>query len=162
MLSSLTVLSLAALSAAQNVYNAKSDGLSQHTIYMPSTSGKIPVLVWSSGGCMRDGKSWWDRYLCSGLISFTGGSQHGPALKETAAHGVMIIAMGTTGGGMGGKFGGLVRRQLGGGMGSVGSNVALQEEAFAWLQKNAGEGKYANVDISRVAVAGQSCGGLES
>jgi hypothetical protein len=56
MLSSLTLLSLAALSAAQKVYSAKDDGLSQHTIYMPDTPGRIPVLVWSSGGCIRDGR----------------------------------------------------------------------------------------------------------
>jgi hypothetical protein len=57
MRSSLTILSLAAFSVAQDisVYSARADGLSQHTIYMPKTPGKIPVLVWSSGGCMRDG-----------------------------------------------------------------------------------------------------------
>jgi hypothetical protein len=54
----LALLSFAALSAGQaiDVYSGKSAGLSQHTIYMPKTSGKIPVLVWSSGGCIRDGK----------------------------------------------------------------------------------------------------------
>ena len=52
-------LSLAVVSAAQeiNVYNAKDDGLSQHTIYMPeNATGKIPVMVWGSGACARDGK----------------------------------------------------------------------------------------------------------
>jgi hypothetical protein len=55
---SLAILPFAAFSASQqiDVYSGKSDGLSQHTIYMPKTSGKIPVLVWGSGGCMRDGK----------------------------------------------------------------------------------------------------------
>jgi hypothetical protein len=101
--------------------------------------------------------------------------QHAPALREASAHGVMIIAMGTTGGGKGGMMGGkggkggkggLIRRQGGkggkGGMNSMGSNIALQEEAFAWIGKNAGKGKYTKVDKDRVAVAGQSCGGLES
>jgi acetyl esterase/lipase len=40
--------------------------------------------------------------------------------------------------------------------------AALQKEALNWVEKNAGQGKYANVDKSRIAVAGQSCGGLES
>jgi hypothetical protein len=56
MLGSLAILSLAVLAAGQKVYSAKEDGLSQHTIFMPDTPGKIPVLVWSSGGCIRDGK----------------------------------------------------------------------------------------------------------
>ncbi len=106
MYGSFATLALVALSSAQgvNVYNAKLDGLSQHTIYMPSTKGKFPVLVWSSGGCIGDG-------ICSSLIrhhyhvpiSSVGGAQHGPALKEAASHGIMIIALGTT---EGGKFGG--------------------------------------------------------
>jgi len=58
---SAVLLSLATLVVGQkiNVYNAKDVGLSQHTIYMPEStpSGKIPVLLWASGGCMREGMS---------------------------------------------------------------------------------------------------------
>jgi len=55
---SITSLLLASVAVAQesNVYSGKADGLSQHTIYMPATKGKVPVLVWSSGGCIRDGE----------------------------------------------------------------------------------------------------------
>jgi hypothetical protein len=76
----------------------------------------------------------------------------------------MIIAMGNSRGGGKGKGGkGLFRRQgKGKGGGGMGGNVALQEEAFTWIEKNAGKGKYAKVDKTRVAIAGQSCGGLES
>lgn len=35
-------------------------------------------------------------------------------------------------------------------------------EVLDWLDANAGQGDYANVDGSRVAVWGQSCGGLEA
>jgi len=38
----------------------------------------------------------------------------------------------------------------------------LHEEALAWVEKNAGRGKYANVDKTRLGAAGQSCGGLET
>jgi hypothetical protein len=38
----------------------------------------------------------------------------------------------------------------------------LHEEALAWVEKNAGTGKYANVDKTRLGAAGQSCGGLET
>ncbi|KAF2664931.1 hypothetical protein BT63DRAFT_448332 [Microthyrium microscopicum] len=44
----------------------------------------------------------------------------------------------------------------------MGADIKLQKEALAWIAKNAGKGKYANLDGSRIAVAGQSCGGLES
>jgi hypothetical protein len=98
------------------------------------------------------------------LICSSGGRQHVNALRDATEHGIMIIAMGLLDGpGPGGKGKGpaLSRRQ-GKGLGGMGANVALQEEALTWLTKNAGKGKYANVDISRVAVAGQSCGGIES
>ena len=39
---------------------------------------------------------------------------------------------------------------------------ALQKASLAWIAENAGKGKFANVDGSRIAVAGQSCGGLET
>lgn len=83
----------------------------------------------------------------------------------------MIIAMGAQGGGKGGMGmgkgkGPLLRRQMPkggkGGMGSMGGDVKLQNEAFEWIVKNAGQGKYAKVDKNHVAIAGQSCGGLES
>jgi dienelactone hydrolase len=35
-------------------------------------------------------------------------------------------------------------------------------EALDWLDKYANQGKWANVDKTKVAVAGQSCGGLEA
>jgi hypothetical protein len=119
---SLAILSLVAGSASQqiNVYSGKADGLSQHTIYTPKTSGKIPVLVWSSGGCIRDGKvsSCVVNTQCANdQFLFAGGSQHGPALKEATAHGVMIIAMGTQGGGEMGGMGGFGKM---GGMGEKG------------------------------------------
>lgn len=39
---------------------------------------------------------------------------------------------------------------------------ALQKASLKWISENAGKGKYANVDGTRIAVAGQSCGGLET
>jgi hypothetical protein len=56
MFTSLALASLTAIATAQSVYSGKADGLSQHTIYMPTNApGKIPVLIWGSGGCQRDG-----------------------------------------------------------------------------------------------------------
>jgi len=46
--------------------------------------------------------------------------------------------------------------------GSGQTNYKMGVESLDWLDKNAGQGKYANVDKSKIAVAGQSCGGLEA
>jgi hypothetical protein len=35
-------------------------------------------------------------------------------------------------------------------------------ETLEWVDKNAGQGKWANMDKTKIAVAGQSCGGLEA
>jgi hypothetical protein len=198
-------LLLAAISTAQNinVYSGKDDGLSQHTVYMPTdVKGKVPVLIWASGGCAREGNEFLYLpvpeaifVLCFGASLLTqdvGGGMHGPALREATSHGNMIIAMGLLGGGgkgpktpkgeglelqsvclspltvldaesAGKRPGFLQRRQGKGGRGpSIQPTSPLHEEAFAWLEKNAGKGKYANVDKSRVAIAGMSCGGLEA
>jgi hypothetical protein len=52
----------------------------------------------------------------------------------------------------------------GGGMTSDLNNpkALLQKEALKWVEANAGQGKYAHLDKTRVAAAGQSCGGLET
>ncbi|KAL4969934.1 uncharacterized protein BDV14DRAFT_209075 [Aspergillus stella-maris] len=42
------------------------------------------------------------------------------------------------------------------------TNVQLMKDALDWISNKAGSGKYAAVDSSLVAVAGQSCGGLEA
>jgi hypothetical protein len=57
MRSFLAILSLVGLSVSQTIetYSGKDDGLSQHTIYKPNTKEKVPVLVFSSGGCFREG-----------------------------------------------------------------------------------------------------------
>ena len=72
----------------------------------------------------------------------------------------MIVAMGVSrsAGSAKGSKGGLASRQ----MGNMGADIKLHEEAIAWVIKNAGQGKYANVDKDRMAVAGQSCGGIEA
>jgi dienelactone hydrolase len=40
--------------------------------------------------------------------------------------------------------------------------AAWNTEAMNWITQNAGKGKYAQVDASRIGVGGQSCGGLEA
>jgi predicted peptidase len=44
-----------------------------------------------------------------------------------------------------------------------GSTTAAQmKQAIDWISSNAGKGNYANVDASRIAAAGMSCGGTEA
>ncbi|KAF1813252.1 hypothetical protein P152DRAFT_395037 [Eremomyces bilateralis CBS 781.70] len=65
------------------------------------------------------------------------------ALTEWASHGFLVIANGSPGG-----------------SGQTTSDMLLQSIEF--VTQNAGNGKYANIDASRIAAAGQSCGGLEA
>jgi hypothetical protein len=81
----------------------------------------------------------WGNGACSG-----NGTLFRRSLWEVASHGIFAIANGAANGG-GGQ-----------------TTAALQKEALDWLDKNAGVGKYANVDKTRIAAAGQSCGGLET
>ncbi len=46
--------------------------------------------------------------------------------------------------------------------GSGSTTVQLMIDALDWITGNAGYGKYSTVDTTRVAVAGQSCGRLET
>jgi hypothetical protein len=68
------------------------------------------------------------------------------SLWEVASHGFIAIANGAA--------------NCGGGSST---NWKMMTEAMDWIGKQAGpSGKYANVDVSRIAVGGTSCGGLES
>lgn len=63
---------------------------------------------------------------------------HGPFLEEIASWGFLVIGLGT-------------------GEGST-SNEQMTA-AIDWASENAGQGEWANIDGSRIAAAGMSCGG---
>jgi hypothetical protein len=42
------------------------------------------------------------------------------------------------------------------------TSVAMMRGSIDWISQNAGRGTYANVDASRIAAAGMSCGGTEA
>ncbi|KAF1813921.1 hypothetical protein P152DRAFT_465690 [Eremomyces bilateralis CBS 781.70] len=71
------------------------------------------------------------------------GTSFDQALTEWASHGFIVIANGEPGG-----------------SGQTTSKLLFQSIDF--ITQNAGKGKHANVDASRIAAAGQSCGGLEA
>jgi hypothetical protein len=66
---------------------------------------------------------------------------HGPFLHELAAWGILVIA-------------------LGNGRGST--NGAMMKQGVDWAVQNAGQGKWANINASKIAAAGMSCGGVQA
>jgi hypothetical protein len=65
------------------------------------------------------------------------------SLFEVASHGFWVIANGMP-------------------TGSGQTTSAMQVQAINWVKQNAGKGKYSFIDGTRIAAAGQSCGGLET
>lgn len=66
-----------------------------------------------------------------------------PFLNEIASHGFIVLANGAPGQ-----------------QGSTSSS--WQRAAIDWVIRNAGQGAYAAVDASKIAVGGMSCGGVEA
>ncbi|KAE9370960.1 alpha/beta-hydrolase [Stipitochalara longipes BDJ] len=64
-------------------------------------------------------------------------------LTEISSHGVFVLASGAP-------------------SGTGSTTSALLRASIDWITTGAGKSKYPNVDSSRIAVAGQSCGGLEA
>jgi hypothetical protein len=83
----------------------------------------------------------WGNGACAGW-----GGWFSKFLSEIASHGFLIIANGDPGASS------LLTQ-------TKGTDIP---DAIEWVYKNAGKGQYANVDKSRLAVAGQSCGGVQA
>jgi dienelactone hydrolase len=113
--------------------------LPNHTIYQPKDpSGlKLPVIAWANGACANNGTNF------AGLLG------------EVASHGAFLIAVGSIAG---------VPESEDQATGNVLSDVhpERQKAAIDWVMKFAGKGNYTHVDKTRIAVWGQSCGGIET
>ena len=73
-------------------------------------------------------------------------------LKEVASHGVLVLANGVPGGGDNPN-----------GIGETSNpNSALHLEALDWITTGEGAEAYPGADTSRIAAAGQSCGGIQA
>jgi len=111
------------------------DSLPDHTIFAPKSPPKgvkLPALIWGNGGCGNVGTSF--------------GNLH----REIASHGFIVVANGPPAAeGKGKGFGGQ-------------SKMKSMTDSLDWLEKGAAAGKFGEVDASKIAAAGQSCGGLEA
>jgi len=110
--------------------------LPSHTIYAPKTppTVKMPVIVWGNGGCIPNGVMFED------------------FLTEIASYGYLIVATGGASKGLSGLASMLNMKQ---------TKISDLKASIDWVTKGSGK-KYGDIDVSKLAVAGQSCGGLEA
>jgi hypothetical protein len=128
--------------------------LPKHTIYAPQTPPpadvKLPVIVWGNGLCAATGTFFYN------------------FLMEVASHGFVVIANGApaaapastsssaaSGGTLSSLLGSL--QMLSQGM----TKASDLTDSVKWIIQNEKTFKYGAVDISQIAAAGQSCGGIE-
>jgi len=82
----------------------------------------------------------WGNGACSG-----NGAWFSKFLNEIASHGFFIVANGDPNGSL-----------------AAGSKGTDLPDAIDWVYKNAGQGRFASVDKTKLAAAGQSCGGIQA
>lgn len=131
------------------------EDLRSHTIYRPRElpATPLPVIVWGNGGCSDNGLS------------------HSLFLRELASHGYFVIALGYAR--TGPPPAGAPRAgQIGGG-GPLPADptetdatvVAQMDMALAWaaaMNELSSSNLRGHLDLTRIAVAGHSCGGLQT
>jgi hypothetical protein len=120
--------------------------LATHTIFRPkdlseiTDKNKLPIIAWGNGGCANSSQSFQN------------------FLSEVASHGFLVVAIGPAqaSGGRGGMGGG--------GMGG-GTKSSQLIDAIDWaIAQNGNEASryYKKLDAAKIAVIGQSCGGLQA
>jgi len=95
----------------------------------------MPVVVWGNGGCIG-----------IGTIMM-------PFLAQLASQGIVVIANGSPGN---------VTATFESFETAPRTTAKALTDAIDWAVANAGKGSYGHMDASRLAAAGQSCGGLEA
>jgi len=117
-------------------------GLSTHTVYRPQdlskVKGKLPIIAWGNGACVNNGLA------------------HRNFLMEIASHGYLAIAIGPP-----------IAPTAQGKQGSLGPATKSSQllDAINWaLAENGRKGSPYNgkLDVSKIAVMGMSCGGIQS
>jgi dienelactone hydrolase len=115
--------------------------LTTHTLYRPAVlpAAPMPLLVWGNGGCSNYGLS------------------HERFLRHIASNGYLVVALG------------YAWRQAASeatpGETRDATEAAQMDEAMTWVAaRNAdvADELYGRIDVSRIALAGHSCGGLQA
>ena len=110
-----------------------------HTVYRPVSwpTEALPLYVWGNGGCSNNGLA------------------HAAYLRQIASQGYVIVALGVPGGGPPAPADG--SRDA--------TEAAQMLEAIDWAaRETAREGGefHRRIDVTRIAVGGHSCGGLQA
>ena len=146
---SLACISLAPVSAQQvgassgsGPYPAIAESraeLPRHTVYRPVEwpGAALPLYVWGNGGCSGNGLA------------------HAAYLRQIASHGYVIVALGTPGGGAAPPADG----------NTDATQASQMIEAIEWAERETardGGAFHRRIDVTRIAVGGHSCGGLQA
>jgi hypothetical protein len=113
--------------------------LPRHTVYRPVVlpPAALPLYVWGNGGCSSNGLA------------------HAAYLRQIASQGYVIVSLGVAGGGAPAPADG-----------STDATQANQMiEAVEWAERETardGGAFHRRIDVTRIAVGGHSCGGLQA
>jgi hypothetical protein len=113
--------------------------LPRHTVYRPAAlpPSALPLYVWGNGGCSGNGLA------------------HAAYLRQIASQGYIIVSLGAAGGGAPAPADG-----------STDATQASQMiEAIEWAERETardGGAFHRRIDVTRIAVGGHSCGGLQA
>lgn len=121
------------------IVEVRSD-LPTHTIYRPENPPQtpVPLLIWGNGGCSDNGLS------------------HQNFLREIASHGYLVVSLGHVRG---------VGTAVDMPEDSDATTVGQMAEAMAWadiVNERDGDPLAGRIDTDRIAIAGHSCGGLQT
>ena len=113
--------------------------LPRHTVYRPLElpRASMPLYVWGNGGCSANGLA------------------HAAYLRQIASQGYVIVALGTAGGAAAAPADST----------SDPTQASQMIEAIEWAERETareGSAFYRRIDVTKIAVGGHSCGGLQA